>query len=73
MRRLKEELIRELVKSSQSMKQLNGAYLVKIQQLEQEASRVERELHKTQRALAKQHSNQTNDSQDDRELVKLVE
>lgn len=73
MRRLKEELIRELVKSSQSMKQLNGAYLVKIQQLEQEASRVERELHKTQRALAKQRSNQTNDSQDDRELVKLVE
>ena len=55
------------------MKQLNGAYLVKIQQLEQEASRVERELHKTQRALAKQRSNQTNDSQDDRELVKLVE
>ena len=33
--RLKEELIRELVKNSQTNKRLNEAYLTKIQQLEQ--------------------------------------
>ena len=56
------------------MKQLNEAYLDKIHQLEQEASMVQRELHKTQRTLQKQRSSQAGSgSQDDGELVKLVE
>ena len=70
--RLKEELIRELVKNSRSMKELNQSYMAKIQQLEKEASKVERELVKTQGLLQRQHS-QSSGSHEDRELGKLVE
>ena len=69
---MKEELIRELVKSSRSMKELNQSYMAKIQQLEKEASRVQRELVKTQELMQKQR-NQSSGSHEERELVKLVE
>lgn len=71
--RLKEELIRELVKSSRSMQQLNHSYLSKISQLEREASRVKRELEKAQAAIQNQRSNKSRTSHDDKQLTKLVE
>jgi hypothetical protein len=69
---MKEELIRELVKSSRSMKELNQSYVAKIHQLEKEASTVQRELVRTQELMHKQR-NQSSGSHEERELVKLVE
>ena len=54
------------------MKELNQSYVAKIQQLEKEASRVQRELVRTQELMHKQR-NQSSGSHEDRELVKLVE
>ena len=71
--RLKEELIRELVKSSKSMKQLNESYLTKIHELEKEASRVQRELLRTQNVIQKQKSQSKGSAADEKELMKLVE
>ena len=54
------------------MKELNQSYMAKIQQLEKEASRVQRELVRTQELVQKQQK-QSSGSHDNKELVKLVE
>lgn len=55
------------------MQQLNHSYLAKINQLEGEASRVKRELERTQAALQKQRGSKSSSSLDDKQLTKLVE